>query len=122
MTTEDFTRAAVEAYFGGLATKDVSRVPWSENATLRTPLNPKGGEASLIRGRKAIVEFFVDILPALHNVKFVRYYAGDLGWAAGQAEIALVNGKTLYVLDAFRIERGKIVEQQNHYDSRAATG
>ena len=35
---------AVKAYFAGLAAKDMSRVPWSENATLRTPLNPAGGD------------------------------------------------------------------------------
>jgi hypothetical protein len=34
----------------------------------------------------------------------------------------VANGKTLYVLDAFLIESGEIIEQQNHYDSRAATG
>ena len=118
----DDAQTAVRAYFDSLAAKDLSRVPWAESATLRTPLNPAGGEAVLIRGRKAILDFFAGILPALRSVKFLRHYAGEKGWAAGQAEIALANGKTLYVLDAFRIEKGKIVEQQNHYDSRTATG
>ena len=52
----------------------------------------------------------------------MRYYGGDNGWSAGQAEITLANGKTFYVLDAFLIESGEIIEQQNHYDSRVATG
>ena len=117
----DEAQATVKAYFAALAAKDVSRVAWSENGTLRTPLNPNGGETTLIRGRKGILDFFADILPAIRGVKFVRYYTGEKGWAAGQAEMALANGKTLYVLDAFRIEQGKIVEQQNHYDSRAAS-
>ena len=39
----------------------------------------------------------------------------------GQAEIGLANGQTLYVLDAFRIENHKTLEQQNHYDPRPAT-
>jgi len=120
--TQDARQQAVQAYFDGLAAKDVSRIPWGENATLRTPLNPIGGEAQLIQGRKAILEFFAGILPAIRTVKMLRYYSGDDGWAAGQAEIALANGKTLYALDAFRIENGRIVEQQNHYDSRPATG
>lgn len=51
-----------------------------------------------------------------------RYYAGGGGWVAGQAEISLANGKTLYALDAFHVENGEIIEQQNHYDSRPATG
>ena len=105
---KDDAEGAVKAYFDGLAAKDVSRVPWSENATLRTPLNPAGGEGTPIQGRKAIVDFFAGILPAIRAVKFLRYYAGGGGWAAGQAEIALANGKTLYVLDAFRIEKDRI--------------
>jgi hypothetical protein len=52
----------------------------------------------------------------------LHYYTGDGGWVAGQAEIGLSNGKTLYVLDAFRVENGEIIEQQNHYDPRPATG
>lgn len=116
------TRQAVNAYFNGLATKDVSRIPWADNATLRTPLNPAGGESALILGRKAILDFFAGILPALRSVKVVRHYAGQAGWVAAQAEIALANGKTLYALDAFHVQNGEIVEQQNHYDSRPATG
>ena len=40
----------------------------------------------------------------------------------GQAEISLASGKTFDVLHAFITESGEIIEQQNHYDSRAATG
>ena len=119
---QDDPQLAVNAYFNGLAAKDVSRVPWADNATLRTPLNPAGGESELIRGRKAILDFFAGILPALRSVSMVRHYASEAGWVAGQAEIALSNGKTLYVLDAFFVQKGEIIEQQNHYDPRAATG
>jgi hypothetical protein len=112
----------VRAYFDGLAAKDVSRVPWAKDATLRTPLNPAGGESVLIRGREAILTFFNSILPAVRSLKFLRYYTGDGGWVAGQAEISLANRKTLYVLDAFHVENGEIIEQQNHYDPRPATG
>jgi hypothetical protein len=111
----------IKAYFDALAAKDVSRVPWAQDATLRTPLNPDGGEAVLIRGRKAILEFFAGILPAISGVKFLRCYWSGTEWTAGQAEIELANGKTLYVLDAFRVENRAIKEQQNHYDSLAAT-
>ena len=120
--SDDAREQSVKAYFDGIAAKDMSRVPWAKDATLRTPLNPAGGESALIRGRKAILEFFDGILPAVRSLKFLRYYTGDGAWVAGQAEISLANGKTLYVLDAFRIENGDITEQQNHYDSRAATG
>ena len=121
MTQNDDQRQAVEAYFAGLAAKDLSGIPWADNASLRTPLNPAGGESTPIRGRKAIHDFFAAILPALGNVKLVRHYAGEAGWVAAQAEMQLANGKTLYVCDAFFIQQGKIIEQQNHYDSRAAS-
>ena len=119
---DDTKIKCVKAYFDGLAAKDMSRVPWANNATLRTPLNPAGGENALIRGRKAILEFFNGILPALRSVKHLRSYVGDGGWVAGQAEVDLANGNTLYALDAFRVESNEIVEQQNHYDTRPATG
>lgn len=122
MKMNDDPQQAVKAYFHGLAAKDVSSVPWADSATLRTPLNPAGGESALIRGRKAILDFFAGILPALSGVKVVRHYAGESGWIAAQAEIALSNGKTLYALDAFHVQKGEIVEQQNHYDTRPATG
>ncbi|HVH69892.1 MAG TPA: nuclear transport factor 2 family protein [Candidatus Dormibacteraeota bacterium] len=101
----DARKKSVQAYFDGIAAKDMSRVPWA-----------------LIRGRKAILEFFNSILPAVGSLKFLQYYAGDGSWVAGQAEIGLANGKTLYVLDAFRVENGEIIEQQNHYDPRPAGG
>src|SRR5215470_18769185 len=104
---------AVNAYFDSLAAKDVSSVPWADDATLRTPLNPAGGESALIRGQSAILDFFAGILPALSSVKVVRHYAGEAGWVAAQAQIALANGKTLYVFDAFHVQQGKILEQQN---------
>ena len=119
---DDTREQSVKAYFDGIAAKDMSRVPWAKDATLRTPLNPAGGESALIHGRKSILEFFDGILPAVSSLRFIRCYSGDSGWSAGQAEISLANGKTLYVLDAFLIESGEIVEQQNHYDSRVATG
>lgn len=115
-------RQSVKAYFEGLAAKNISGVPWAKNATLRTPLNPAGGESALIRGRKAILDFFTSILPAVRSVEVLHYYTGDAGWVAGQAQIGLSNGKILYVLDAFRVENGEIIEQQNHYDPRPATG
>ena len=120
--SDDVRMQSVKAYFDGIGMKDMSRVPWAQDATLRTPLNPAGGESTLIRGRNAILEFFAGILPAVVSLKFLHYYTGDGGWVAGQSEIRLANSNTLYVLDAFHFEDGEIIEQQNHYDPRPATG
>jgi len=118
---DNVRQQSVKAYFDAIAAKNVSQVPWAKDATLRTPLNPAGGESALIRGRQAILDFFNSILPAVRSVKFLHYYTDNDDWVAGQAEIGLANGKTLYVFDAFRIENGEIIEQQNHYDPRPAT-
>src|SRR5258708_4769088 len=115
-------KQSAKAYFDGIAAKDMSRVPWAKDATLRTPFNPAGGESVLIRRRKAILDFLDTILPAVRSVKLLRCYTGDGDWVAGQAEIGLANGKTLYALNAFRVENGEIIEQQNHYDPRPANG
>jgi len=82
----------------------------------------RAGESALIRGPKAILDFFAGILPALGRVKVVRHYAGEAGWIAAQADMALANGKTPYVFDAFHVQKAEIREQQNHYDSRPAAG
>jgi hypothetical protein len=119
---DDGRKQCVKAYFDGLAAKNMSRVPWAESATLRTPLNPAGGESLLIEGRKAILDFYNNILPAIRSVNHLRSYTSDGGWVAGQAEISFANGKTRYALDAFRVENGEIVEQQNHYDPRSTSG
>jgi len=84
MKMKDDVQQAVKAYFDGLAAKDVSSVPWADNATLRTPLNPADGESALIRGREAILDFFAGIFPALRGVKVVRHYRrGGMGRRTG---------------------------------------
>jgi len=67
-----------KANFDGLAAKDMARVPQTKEATLRTPLNPAGGESVLIRGRKAILDFFDRMLRAIRSAKLLRYYTGGL--------------------------------------------
>jgi hypothetical protein len=70
--SDDKREQSVKAYFDGIA----------KDATLRTPLNPAGGENVLIRGRKSILEFFDGILPAISSLRFIRYYGGDSDWSA----------------------------------------
>lgn len=65
-----------------MAAKDMSRVPWAKDAKLRTPLSPAGGESALIRWRKAILDFFNGILPAVRSLRLLHYYTGEGGWVA----------------------------------------
>ena len=82
---------------------------------------PQAGKALLSEDAKRSLNFSTAFCPAVGSLKFLHYYTGDGGWVAGQAEISLANSKTLYVLDAFLIDDGEIIEQQNHYDPRPAT-
>lgn len=59
---DDVRKQTVKAYFDGIAAKDMSRVPWAKDATLRTPLNPAGGKSVLIRGRNAILDIRDEVL------------------------------------------------------------
>ena len=113
----------VQTYFYGLGAKDVSDVPWAREATLRTPLNPQGGESALISGRGAILEFFDAVLPNLGKVEVLGLIAeGD--WVCARALVYLGSdpSRVLRVADCFRIEANHIVEQENHYDPRPALG
>jgi len=44
-------KAIAQMYFDGLAEKDLSAVPWAEDAAFRAPLNPKGGAEVPILGK-----------------------------------------------------------------------
>ncbi len=114
-------RAIAQSYFDGLAKKDVSGVPWAENATLHAPLNPNGGAQVPIVGRANILAFFTPLLPNLGKIKVLRHFV-EGNWGCTRADVGLASDPSavLRVMDCFRIEKGKIVEQENHYDPRPA--
>lgn len=116
-------RAIADAYFSGLIHGDVSPVPYDENVIFRTPLAPGGSEAAL-RGRSALLDFFSGIYAALGEVKVIDYYFNEASTSiCVRADLTLKTGKVLRVADVFRISAdGKVVEQENHYDPRPATG
>ncbi len=114
-------QVVAQSYFDGLAKKDLSAVPWAENATLRAPLNPNGGAEVPIEGKADILAFLNPLLPNLSKVEVVRHFV-EGGWICTQANVGLATDppKALRLVDCFRIENGKIVEQENHYDPRPA--
>lgn len=112
----------VRAYFDGLHRKDLSAVPYAEDAVMWAPLGPDGLDKP-IKGRDAIIAYLEGVFPIIGSVEVKILFAeGD--WAAGRAFINLTQppGAVLRVNDVFRIENGKIVEQENHYDPRPALG
>ena len=113
--------AAAEAYFNGLARKDLTIIPWHDDVIFRGPLAP--GFPEPMRGRRQVVEWFTGLLPALGEVNILEHYCNEsLTTVATRADVGLVQpAATLRVIDRFVVDgQGRIVEQENHYDPRPA--
>lgn len=115
-------REIARAYFDGLNRKDLSAMPYAEDAVMWAPLGPDG-LAKPIVGRDAIIQYLEGVFPILGIVEIKNLFA-DGDWASGRAFIELTQpaGAVLRVNDVFRIQGGMIVEQENHYDPRPALG
>lgn len=115
-------RAAADAYFSGLANRDLSAVAYDEHVQFRTPLAP-GGSAVPILGRIAVLDFFAGLYAALGDVNVVDYFFNDtLTTICVKADVKLKSGQVLRVVDLFNISAdGKVTEQENHYDPSPAT-
>lgn len=115
-------RAAADAYFAGLATKDLARVPYAPDVRLHAPLAPGGADTPQVG--PAALAFLEGVLPAIGDVRVLDYYLNDdLTGIAAVAHVGLVNPPvTLRVTDRFTVDAtGRIVEQENHYDPRGVT-
>ena len=115
-------KQVAHSYFDGLSGKDMSAVPYAEDAILWAPLGPDGLEKP-IRGRPAILAFLEGILPILERVELKNLLA-EGEWVSGQAVITLSQppGAVLRVSDVFHVIDGQISKQENHYDPRPALG
>jgi ketosteroid isomerase-like protein len=103
------------AYFDGLHRKDLSLVPYADDAVMWAPLGPDGA-AKPVTGRSAIIQCLQAFFPILHSVEIQNLFAqGE--WAAGRAFARLTTpaGAMLRMDDLFRIEDGKIVEQETSW-------
>ena len=116
----DDLRRYPELYFEALGRKDLSQVPYADDAILWAPLGPDGLDEP-IEGKEAILAFLNGVLPILGKVEVKNLFSSG-EWAGGRAFIHLdqPRGGMLRVNDVFRIRNGKIVEQENHYDPRPA--
>ncbi|HEU4748841.1 MAG TPA: VOC family protein [Gemmatimonadaceae bacterium] len=115
-------KAVADAYFDGLSSKDLSRIPYAEDVRLRAPLAPGGAETAQVG--PAARAFLEGVLPLVGDITTVDYYLNDD--LSGIATAALVQIKspatTLRVVDRFTVDgNGKIIEQENHYDPRGVT-
>ena len=117
-------RSISEIYFSGMAKKDMSDVPWAEDVILHSPLAPGGLDTPLV-GASAVREFFESLYPVLGDIKVIEHYFNeDLSAIATRSDVGLTDPPcVLRVVDRFRVDpEGRIIEQENHYDPRPATG
>jgi hypothetical protein len=113
--------AAADAYFQGLAQKDVSGVPWHHDVVFRGPLAP--GFPGPLVGRASAVEWFAGLYPALGAVEVIDHHVNEAETAiATRANVYITQPPcVLRVVDRFVIDAaGEIREQENHYDPRPA--
>jgi hypothetical protein len=114
--------AIAEAYFAGLAQKDLSAVPWATDVILHSPLAPGGLETPLV-GRQAVRDWFAQLYPVLGATQVLEhYFSEDLTVIASRADVGILQPPaTLRVVDRFTVNAaGEITAQENHYDPRPA--
>jgi hypothetical protein len=115
-------KAVAELYFEGMATKDMSAVPWAKDVVLRSPLAPGGLETPLV-GRQAVLDWFALLYPVLGEMKVLEHYVNEeLTEIASRSDVGITDPlSTLRVVDRFTINaEGEITAQENHYDPRPA--
>lgn len=120
MNTQDLA-AIAEAYFSGLRSKDMSRVPWHDDVVFRGPLAP--GYPEPIQGRRAVESWFAGLYPVLGEVRVIEHYVNvEQTEIVTRAEVSITDPKgVLRVLDRFVVDSdGNIREQENYYDPRPA--
>lgn len=98
--------AVVEAYLNGLASKDLSFVPFAPDITFEGPLMPK------LSGRETVLRFLTSILPFIEGIEIKQHIVDgdyvvtvfDMETANGVdhvADVCLVVGGLLNRVHAF---------------------
>ena len=75
----------VESYLNGLASKDLSSVPFAPDITFAGPLMPK------LAGRETIVGFLTNILPFIKGIE-IKQHLVDGDYVATVSDMGTVNG------------------------------
>jgi len=99
--------AAVESYLKGLASKDLSSVPFASGITFEGPLMPK------LAGRETIVGFLGSILPFIKSIE-IKQHIADGEYVATVFDMETVNGVD-HVVDLCRIVDGELTENRAFY-------
>jgi SnoaL-like domain len=97
----------VESYLKGLASKDLSFVPFASGITFEGPLMPK------LAGRETIVGFLSSILPLIKGIE-IKQHIADGEYVATVFEMETVNGVD-HVVDICRVVDGELTEIRAFY-------
>ena len=99
--------AVVESYLNGLASKDLTSVPFAPGITFEGPLMPK------LTGREAIVGFLSSILPFIRGIE-IKQHIADGDYVATVFDMKTVNGVD-HVVDVCLVVGGELTEVRAFY-------
>ena len=96
-----------DAYFRGLAQKNMSQVPWHPDVVFRGPLAP--GAPEPLRGSAAVRSWFEGLYPALGPVEVIEHYVGEGERSiATRADVHITQPPSvLRVIESIRRGRGR---------------
>jgi hypothetical protein len=99
--------AVVESYLNGLASKDLSSVPFAPDITFEGPLMPK------LAGRETIVGFLTSIFPFIKGIE-IKQHVVDGDYVATVFDMETVNGVD-HVVDLCLVVDGRLAEVRAFY-------
>ena len=99
--------AVVESYLNGLASKDLSSVPFASGITFEGPLMPK------LTGREMIVGFLTSILPLIKGIE-IKQHIVDGDYVATVFDMETANGVD-HVVDLCLVVGGLLTEVRAFY-------
>jgi SnoaL-like domain len=99
--------AVVESYLNGLASKDLSSVPFAPDITFEGPLMPK------LAGRETIVGFLTSILPFIKGIE-IKQHLVDGDYVVTVFDMETVNGVD-HVVDLCLVAGGLLTEVRAFY-------
>jgi SnoaL-like domain len=99
--------AVVESYLNGLASKDLSSVPFAPDITFEGPRMPK------LAGRETIVGFLTSILPLIKGIE-IKQHVVDGDYVATVFDMETVNGVD-HVVDLCLVVGGRLTEVRVFY-------
>lgn len=96
-----------EAYLNGLASKDLSKIPFADDITFEGPRVP------MLVGRQSVIGFLTGILPAIKAI-WIKQHIVEGEYVATVFDMETIHG-TDRVFDRLRVVNGQLKEIQSFY-------